>query len=279
MIAKSPQTLPAPPLATGTLAPDFILDLKEQLELKEWQLARLPEEIAELRKRYEAALLFAPKGFNPDADTATQTPVMVPLESLAPSEAVPQQKALDLKPKKTRATKVKPKSNANARPSWASAVRLMLDGATEGMTHKELLGAIRLVHDFPQSNGEKGFYNAVARLLKDGGGVKHAGRLYSAKVVAAIRKYGGELPQAPEVARRAGGSASLIVGILQQHSDGLTAINLRKVLQEMPDAPRSLTHHGQYVYNVLGTLIGAGTVVKNGSLYRLTPDKERKQAA
>lgn len=144
-----------------------------------------------------------------------------------------------------------------------------------GIPHKELLTKIIEKHPtLEQSQGDKGFYNAVARLAKGGEITKFGGLLYSTRVVNLLREKGEKLPDMTlEVRRRAGGSAQIVIEILEKHPGGLSGPDLKKVVAEIPEAPKSVREHGQYIYNILATLMGSGVVTKKDGIYRLKKTK------
>lgn len=150
---------------------------------------------------------------------------------------------------------------------------MILEDAMGGLPHKQLLQMAREKYQFPPSNGEKGFYNAVAKLVNAGAVVKHGNLLFADKVIKEITAKGGALPVVPEMARRAGSSAELIHQVLVQHPDGLSGPDLRNIVAGLPEAPKSLREHAQYVYNILGAMMGTGEVSKVDGIYRLMAAK------
>lgn len=69
--------------------------------------------------------------------------------------------------------------------------------------------------------------------------------------------------------------SSLVVEVLGNYQKGLTAPELKKLVAAREDAPKSLQLHGQYIYNVLSTLMGNGTVMRKNGIYRLAKKQER----
>lgn len=241
------------------LSVEFIRQLKHELEDDIRLLEELPERISQKKRRYEAALMFAPAGFDPDGAPLPE------VEEDAVDGAVAPEFVL------IPADNVR-ESNA---PSWTKAIQKVLDRSDGGLTHKELLFKVR--EEFPAmpvSTGEKGFYNGVSKLAYRKTLLKHGVQLYSSKVVDAIHARGDTLPEAPSVQTRSGSSGEIIMAILGTHAEGLSAQDLKLLVNNVPDAPASLKKHSQYIYNVLATLIGSGQVVKVGSMYRL-PEKSK----
>lgn len=239
------------------LSPEFILQLKAELEADILLYKELPERIAFKTKRYEAALLFAPPNFDPDAPIHSEAKEAEP----APQPAKPQVAEFSLTPLEQEAKK--------ARVYWGEAIMNILESSGKGLPHKELLAMVKSSFpELPSSNGEKGFYNAIAKLDAHNRIVKHGGLLYSAKLVKEMNDRGEGLPESG-FRPRAGGSGEIVLAILRDHKDGLTGPQLKEMASAVPDAPRSLRDHGQYIYNILATLIGSGAVVKESGIYRL----------
>lgn len=241
------------------LSAEFIRQLKHELEADIRLLEELPERISQKKKRYEAALMFAPADFDPDEVTVP----VVEEDAVDPNEApVFALTAVD-------------NTEESDTPSWTKAIQSVLDKSDVGLAHKELLAKVRVEYPaMPTSTGEKGFYNGVSKLAERKSLLKHGGHLYSSKLVDAILARGETLPEAPAVQTRSGSSGEIILKILGAHATGLSAPDLKAQLSNVVDAPASLKKHSQYIYNVLATLIGSGQVVKVGSVYQL-PEKNK----
>ncbi|WP_291519411.1 hypothetical protein [Acidovorax sp.] len=244
------------------LPEEFILGLKATLDEKRRLYEALPKEIADLEKRFEAAMVFSPPGFDP-TKARTKT-IAAPLLQQAAASTGADPKVSDIPVKRTSVLR-KPRVQ---KMGWRKGLMYILDHAEGGVAHQPLLKQAREDFSLPPSNGEKAFYNALAKLTQSGAVVKHGNLLYSAKAMAEA-KAKGTLPPVADIGRRAGSSADLIHGVLLQNPAGLSGPALRKLVSELPDAPKSLRDHGQYVYNILGTMMGAGDVVKEDGIYRL----------
>ncbi|WP_343724555.1 hypothetical protein [Herbaspirillum huttiense] len=244
------------------LSPDFILQLKAELEADIRLFDELPTRIALKKKRYEAALLFAPADFDPNMSSPSRENT---IESVAPPSK--QQPAeFNLIPPEQEVTR--------SRVYWHEAIMSVLESSQKGLPHKEVLTMVKSAFpQIPSSNGEKGFYNAVAKLDAHNRIVKHGGLLYSAKLIKEMTERGEALPEA-EFRRRAGGSSDIVLSILREHKEGLTGAQLKEIASDFPDAPRSLRDHGQYIYNILATLIGTGAIVKVNGIYKLSQEPE-----
>ncbi|WP_038487365.1 hypothetical protein [Janthinobacterium agaricidamnosum] len=249
------------------LSAEFILQLKHELEADVQLLKELPERISQRKKRYEAALMFAPLGFDPDAALNVVPKVQKEVEVATVPVRVNESTA-DVSSEFTL-TAVDGSHSENV-PSWTKAIQHVLENSSTGLAHKELLTTIR--NEFPAmptSVGEKGFYNGIGKLSEKRVLVKHGGLLYAKKTVDSIIARGESLPEGPSTQTRSGSSGEIILSILKGHAGGLAAAELKVLISEVPNAPASLKKHSQFIYNVLATLIGSGQVVKMGNLYRL----------
>ena len=62
----------------------------------------------------------------------------------------------------------------------------------------------------------------------------------------------------------------ILKALLDAKPEGLTGPEVKQAVANMPGAPQSLMDHGQYIYNLLASVIGAGAVERSDNLYRLT---------
>src|SRR6266705_1197397 len=206
----------------------------------------LDTRISEKRKRLEAAKLFLPQ--------AAERPVQKPKPTRSAHKGVRNA------PKSARRIN-------GARLTWASEVSKVLNESKTGISHQDLLAELsKTALGDNVSNGAKGFYNAVARLTKAGEVVKSGGLLYSFKLAQEIRDRGEALPS--RVVGR-GGSSSIVLGILHDHPHGLSGPQIKEIAGKHPDAPPSIREHGQYIYNVLGSLQRSGLITKHEGKYWL----------
>ena len=227
--------------------------LKADYEADVRLLAELPARVEQKKVRLDAATLFLPSGFN------WMEPVA---EQIAPS-AIP-------------ATAEQPSKSSEAIPdgriSWTGEMTKALAKLPSGITHKDLLAILKKTElGERQSTGEKGFYNAIGKLAEKGVLVKSGGLLYHRDVADRIKATGASLPDMTfDASRRAGSSASFVVEALQANPKGLTAPALKQIVGSREDAPKSLREHGQYIYNILSTLMGSGAVSRRAGVYKLT---------
>ena len=270
-------------LAPVLLTAADILRLKADYESDVRLYEQLPARIKLKKRRFEAALLFAPAGFDPDAISAPMVPsapvntavmatsVEVPTLEQEPASA-PVDAAADLAADDEKFELTHASVESPSRITWIGELARVLDEADRGLSHLE---ALTMLKETPlgekPSAGDKGFYNAIARLEKRGDLHKSGGRIYSKKLVMEMEARGEPLPDVTiETRRRAGGTASVVIEILKTHPSGLDANQLRKVAADMPGVPSSMSKHTHYIYNVLGTLMGQGFIVKgDDGLYRL----------
>lgn len=248
------------PSIISTLSPEFIFGLIAERDEKRALLARLPADLAELDKKIDAALFFAPAGFDPNCRPAA--PVggeAAPERQAAPPEAAP---------------KVAPKAGPKAadQTRWRSAILSILAGAGGGLAHKEIIAVARQRYDLPPARDgeEKAYYNAVTKLTQSGKVVKHGNLFYLDSTYREAEK-AGALPPPSATQRRSGSSPELVVRVLRAHPAGLTGPQLREAVRTMPDAPKSLYEHGQYIYNILAPMMGTGEISKSDTgVYRLS---------
>lgn len=263
-------------LSSTLLRVSDILRFKEDYESDMRLLEELPARIKLKKRKYEAALMFAPPGFDPDArPEKSQTPEVTASVAEPPSivspTVEPEEQATDEQPSFFLAEPVE----GTGRLTWSSGLMEVLDGATSGVGHQDALAKLKKTPLGERvSKGEKGFYNAVANLEKRGKLVKSGGLLYSAKLVEKMKARGELLPNmSSEIRRRAGGAATVALEILKNHPEGLDANALRDELSKQEGMPASVSKHGHYIYNVLATLMGQGAVAKDAAgIYRFSED-------
>lgn len=243
-----------------TLPEAYIRGLKAKLDAKKRLLESLPQEISQDEEKYKAALHFAPLGFNPELPPKVESVAQQEERSLSVVEARPV---------------ARPAKVAQLRDTWVAGVIRALDGAGRGLSHKDLLGKVLAASPtLKRGDGDKSFYNAIAKATERGDLTKHGGLLYSTKLVRSLEARGEHLPLETEAQPRVGSSGHLILDLLKDFPEGATAPELKKMVQTMPHAPKSLRDHGQYIYNILATLMGAGAVVKKEGVYRLSDDQQ-----
>lgn len=244
---------PTPEPHTALLTVAAVRALKADYEADLRLLAELPARVELKKRKLDAAMFFMPDGFDFEA-----------LEVHAPA----------VQPDLVEEPPAAPE--APGRISWAGEMARVLASLEGGIAHKDLLATLKTTELGERvSPGDKGFYNAIGKLAERGLLVKHGGLLYHKDVADRIVARGVALPDLTiELARRKGGSASFVVEALGQHPKGLTAPDIKKIVGAREDAPKSLREHGQYIYNILATLMGNGTVTRRNGVYKLAKKAE-----
>lgn len=245
-----------------------IARLKAEYEADVRLLEELPARIKQRRRRYEAALLFAPPGFDPNSLNAPQAQAAAPAPVREPVAAPSFELA---SPPTSSQEDMAEEETGPGRLTWIGEVERVLIEAGRGLAHQQVLDILKATElGDRMSAGGKGFYNAVARLEHQGRLVKAGGLLYAAKTVDDMVARGEALPDnTAEVRRRAGGSSSAVLEVLREHPSGLDVTQLREAVSKRPGVPESITKHSHYIYNVLSTLMGQGAIEKQGEIYRI----------
>lgn len=252
--------------------------LKADYEADVRLLEELPGRVELKKRRLEAAMMFLPPGVDLDQVAAAAPPKPPAPITRSPAAAwpFPTGSVAPVPPTAPAATG----ATADEKITWSGEMTRLLVTSGRGLSHRELLDELKKTELGERSSpGEKSFYNTISRLAERGVLVKAGGLLYHADVAERLRASGNPLPDmTTEVGRRAGGSSSLVVDALTAHSKGLTAPELKRVIGARDDAPKSLKDHGQYIYNVLSTMLGNGTITRRNGVYRLAKRQERSAA-
>lgn len=255
------------------LTVEGIIRLKADYEADVRLYEELPARIKSKKKLFEAALLFAPPGFNPDAPL----PVKSVAEKIAAEEESPSVPSVEpifelaSEPMARDGVAEEEEEEEEKKVSWIKAVFRVIETSECGLPHQEVLSKVKEIKvGEPSSVGEKGFYNAISRLEKRGALIKSGGLLYSKNLVEKMRSQGQPLPDmTTEARRRAGGSSAVALEVLRSHPEGMEANQLRDEVARKPGMPESITKHGHYIYNILAPLVGQGIVTKDSSgIYR-----------
>ena len=243
----------------STLPAEYIYHLIAERAEKRALLERLPTELAELDKRVDAALLFAPPGFDPNKRPSPAA--AIPADEPAKSEFVA--------PTRTdvRMVTVVPPTKTKTFPvgkiGWGKAILAILKSEVRGFTHKEVVGLARQRYPLPpaREGEEKAFHNSLSKLALAGEVVRHGNLLYAASAFREAEKL-GDLPEVSSMVRRAGSSPELVLQLLREHPEGLTGPQMRDIFRGMPHDTKSLSEHGQYIYNILAPMITIGEVIR-----------------
>ena len=248
-----------------------IIRFKADYEADVKLLDELPARIKAKKRKYEASLVFAPIGFDPAAPLAekptsrfftSQKESELNFEPILEARSVSEELAQE----------GGDSEEGGRRITWTGELQKILEKASEGISHQDALSMLKSTSLGGRvSKGDKGFYNAIALLEKKNRLIKNGGLLYSPKLVEEMKSRGEILPDvSTETRRRAGGSGSAVLEILRAHSSGLNANELRDELGKLPGITESITKHGHYIYNVLGTLMGQGEIEKDAQgIYKI----------
>lgn len=256
----------ASPLLTVEDIIRFKADYESDLKL----LEELPARIKQKKRKYEAALFFAPEGFDPDAPLKSAIVAVSGLVSVAASGF--QQPELQSTFELTDQQEEAESEEVGGRLTWTGELKRVLVNSFAGVSHQDALAQLKETKLGERvSKGEKGFYNAVSLLEKKGALVKAGGLLYSANVIEQMKARGESIPdESAETRRRSSGSGAATLQVLRSHPQGLDANTLRSELAKVPGAPASIAKHGHYIYNILGSLMGQGEIEKDANgIYKL----------
>ena len=228
---------------------DAVRALKAEHDDNVRLLAELPAQIDAQKRRLDAAMMFLPPGFDLDAAPGAGKPAVVP----AP--------ALDATPR---------------RRTWKGETERVLKTLGRGVAHAELLDELRKTPELAEAERpeNKGFYNAIFMLAKEGVLIKSGGLMFHKDVVSSLRTAGVPLPlDGPK--QKPGSAAALVVAALEDRPKGLTPLVLKQIVGAHPEAPKSLLGHGQYIYNVLDGLVKNGAVSRRAGVYKLAKKVEK----
>jgi hypothetical protein len=155
------------------------------------------------------------------------------------------------------------------RLTWTDAMWRVMEEQTDGISYGALLAElVKGELGKNRSKGDKGFYQAIRRLVASGDLVKIGGLLYTNSLVASLRERGDDLPEAPRGNGR-GGSRHIIMAVLSDHPRGLTGQQIKEMAAKYANAPNSLRSDSHYIYNVLGQMKKDGQITHEGNIYRM----------
>lgn len=261
------------------LSVDVILRLKAEYEADVKLLEELPARIKAKKRKYEASLFFAPPNFDPDSLEHAKPGQGSTLSELIAGDAVSSTAKVDAPSAESHLQLFSVDQEEDAgddsagiRLTWAGELDRLLSSSPVGISHQDALAKLKETSLGERvSQGEKGFYNAVARLEKKGLLFKSGGLLYSSKLVDEMKSRGELLPDvSTETRRRAGGSGTMAIEVLRLNPDGLDANALREEMRKLPGVSASVVKHGHYIYNILGTLMGQGEIERDAQgVYKL----------
>lgn len=235
---------------------------RRDIVLAEKELVRLSAKLETDRKEFQQMLVFVPMALRDQilSDDADED-----LFSRPPERSKPATKTKSAKPKKS-AIADGPRSEGH---KFSAFIVDLVSKSRAGISHSELKSAVQDSEYASRLEDQaKAYHRAVSKLIARKEIVRHGARFYAHAVYQVLKK-NGDLPPIEEgLSLRENGAAKITLEVLQGHPDGLTGRDLKVLVGADPAAPKSVSEHGQYIYNVLATLIGSGRVVKNGNLYQ-----------
>lgn len=224
-----------------------VMKLRAEIEADMELLALLPARIAQKKKLYDAALLFAPANFGSMIESDTGP---VPAEILVSGK---------------QSTMPQGDLDSPVKLSWIGETRRIINEADRGLSYADVLSELKTL-PLPPSAGDKGFYNSMARMEAKGEIVKAGGLVYSARL-AQLQGLKPREQTKPDV--NLGGTSGIALAVLRAHPIGLKAAEVKREFLRRPDCPESMRKHGHYIYSVLTKLIDNGSVTKDASgVYR-----------
>jgi len=234
---------------------------RRDIVLAEKELVRLSAKLETDRKEFQQMLVFVPAALRDRILSDDAEPDMF----VPPERPKPAIKAKPIKPKRAVVADG-PRSEGY---KFSAFITDLVSKSRTGISHSELKAAVQ-GSDYASrlEDQAKAYHRAVSKLVARKEIVRHGGRFYARPVYQVLKKNGDLPPIVEGVALRENGAAKITLEVLQGHPDGLTGPDLKVLVGADPAAPKSVAEHGQYIYNVLATLIGSGRVVKNGNLYQ-----------
>ena len=232
----------------------------------ERELVRITEKLEVDRRAFQQMMFFVPEGMRAQiADDVTPAPDLFRASEAAPTET--QRMGITLR--RTRPAAANGQQSAGF--EFTAFILDVVGKSRDGIGHAELKAAVQNTkHAARLKDQAKAYHRTLGKLIARNDLVRHGSKFYDPAVYEVLKK-NGELPEVEEGAsgREIGAAARLTLEVLQAHPVGLSGPDLKVLVGADPDAPKSVKGHGQYIYNVLATLIGTGKVIKEGPLYRI----------
>ena len=228
----------------------------------ESEVAALERELALKKKILEAIRIVESSGM-----------VVTPPNAATARKVRPFRKATAVRPVRkpvTVTTVRKIAAREYGRLTWTDAMWSVMQEQKQGISYTALLAELvkgELGNN--RSKGDKGFYQAIRRLVASGDMVKIGGLLYTASLAAALRARGENLPEAQRAGNGRGGSRHIILSVLTEHPRGLTGPQIKHLAAKHPNAPSSLRSDSHYIYNVLYLMKKDGEITHEGNVYRI----------
>jgi len=230
----------------------------------ESELVRISNQLEADRKEFQQMLVFVPPAMRDRimADEATPDLFNEPREE-------PPRKIVRAKPVKRKRVTASD-SPRSLGYQFSAFITNLVSKSRTGISHTELKAAVQNSEYAERLEDQaKAYHRTLGKLVTRNDVVRHGSRFYAPSVYEVLKK-NGDLPEIEGgTTLRENGATTLTLGVLRGHPDGLSASDLKVLVGADPAAPKSITEHSQYIYNVLATLIGSGRVVKNGTLYQI----------
>lgn len=241
--------------------------MKADYEADERLLADLPARVAEKKKRFEAALLFVTEDqrtaiFSESTEVVSE--VVEIKEPLKPTIA-------ELSPRRFVKSR-------NGRPTWTGLIMQVIENATEGLTHDQIMVEIgRLNPAFSKELGRntKPYYHAMSKLEARKEIERRAGYFYPPGLIHRLPRQGEELPQKPRAGLKEYTSAWFINHVLEGAKEGMTAHDIKEALKDEEGVTPKLTSNSSFIFNVLKALQVDGYVEKDEETKKYYSSKVR----
>lgn len=255
-------------MATSTAKHESLLTLEDvrakrrDIVLAEKELVRLSDKLEADRKAFQQMLVFVPAALR---DRILSDETDPDLFGVSESREPATRTKRPIKPKRA-AVANGPRSQGY---KFSAFITDLVSKSRAGISHTELKVAVQgSEYAIRLEDQAKAYHRTISNLVSRKEIVRHGNRFYARSVYEVLKK-NGDLPAIEEgVSLRENGAAKITLEVLQGHPDGLTGPDLKVLVGADPAAPKSVAEHGQYIYNVLATLIGSGRVAKNGNLYQ-----------
>lgn len=247
---------------------DHVRAKRRDIIQAETELVRISKKLEDDRKEFQQMLVFVPEALRDQILTEVATPDLFTLTAKELPKSKPKAK---VKAKGIRRLRVISSESPRSQGYQFSTFIIELVGKSRGgISHVGLKAAVQSTeHADRLEDQAKAYHRTISKLVARNEIVRHGNRFYAPSVYEVLKKT-GDLPEIEEgMSLRENGAAKITLDVLQGHPDGLSGPDLKVLVGADPAAPKSVTEHGQYIYNVLATLMGSGRVVKNGNLYQV----------
>ena len=255
-----------PPAHEPLLTLDDVRAKHREIGVGERELARISAKLGMDRVEFQQMLVFVPETLRDRILSENLDP--------APDLFAPPHQVQAPKPLTSVASKRKQTSTLNpARAEgheFSNFVTELVNKSRDGISHSQLKSAVQnSAYAHRLEDQAKAYHRTIGKLIARNEIIRHGPKFYSPSVFEVLKKTGDlpEIESGPSM--RENGAANIALEVLRKYPDGLSGPDLKRLVGADPAAPKSVTGHGQYIYNVLATLVGSGRVEKAGPLYRI----------